>query len=346
MFSGAGGMSIGAQRAGIDIKIAVEKDPMAARTFAVNHPEVNVIEADISAIDRLHLGCRSAPLVVFGGPPCQGFSTSNQRTRTLENPNNWLFEEFLRHVRLLEPEHVVIENVKGLSETEKGKFLEMICNQIADLGYAVDFKTLNAFDFGVPQSRSRLFIIASKLRSPTFPAAGKRNPVTVAEALMDLPKLANGASVSKLRYRTPAVSSYAKNMRGRKLSSENNIVSKNADFIIERYQHIPQGGNWESIPDELMKNYKDHSRCHTGVYRRLKLDEPSVVIGNYRKNMLIHPTENRGLSVREAARIQSFPDKFIFSGSIGFQQQQVGNAVPPLLAQSVFENLAGECHID
>jgi DNA (cytosine-5)-methyltransferase 1 len=108
---------------------------------------------------------------------------------------------------------------------------------------------------------------------------------------------------------------------------------------------VPPGGNWKNIPKRLMANYQDRRRCHTGIYRRLKWDQPSVVIGNFRKNMLIHPVQDRSLSVREAARLQSFPDWFEFTGSIGFQQQQVGNAVPPMLAEVVFRRirqLAGE----
>ena len=135
------------------------------------------------------------------------------------------------------------------------------------------------------------------------------------------------------------ISPYAKLMRGNSQQCHNNLVTKNSDYIIERYKHISQGENWEAIPQELMKNYKNVSRCHTGIYRRLKEDEPSIVIGNFRKNMLIHPWEDRGLSVREAARLQSFPDNFIFEGSIGYQQQQVGNAVPPLLAKAVFDHV-------
>jgi DNA (cytosine-5)-methyltransferase 1 len=339
LFCGAGGMSIGAEKAGIKVKVAVENDPSAAQTFSKNHAGTQLIVGDISRIQHLELVDRTEPLVVFGGPPCQGFSTSNQRTRTKENPNNWLFEEFMRHVRLLSPEFVVIENVRGLVETENGDFLEMICNQISNLGYSVHYKVLNAANFGVPQKRSRLFIIASKELLPSFPESKTTPAVTVWDAIGDLPVLENGADVSTLRYGRAASSEYAKKMRANEKMSQNNIVSKNAKFVVDRYKHIPQGGNWANIPDSLMSNYKDQTRCHTGIYRRLIANEPSVVIGNFRKNMLVHPTQDRGLSVREAARIQSFPDSFVFSGSIGFQQQQVGNAVPPLLAQSVFEKL-------
>jgi DNA (cytosine-5)-methyltransferase 1 len=120
---------------------------------------------------------------------------------------------------------------------------------------------------------------------------------------------------------------------------QGNLVTRSADVIIERYRHIGNGGNWEDIPSELMTNYQDASRCHTGIYHRLEWDTPSKVIGNFRKNMLIHPQQHRGLSVREAARLQSFPDHYEFLNSIGFQQQQVADAVPPLLAEAVAESI-------
>ena len=116
-------------------------------------------------------------------------------------------------------------------------------------------------------------------------------------------------------------------------------MSLNNELVIKRYKHIPQGGNWRDIPDELMINYTDKERCHSGIYKRLKADEPSVVISNYRKSMLIHPFQDRGLSVREAARIQSFPDDFYFEGPISHIQQQIGNAVPPLLAKAVIQQI-------
>ena len=144
---------------------------------------------------------------------------------------------------------------------------------------------------------------------------------------------------SSLKYRFKAKSEYAKLMRGNLRKVTQNYVSKNSELVVQRYEHIKQGGNWSDIPVELMSNYKDHTRCHHGIYRRLKEDEPAFVIANYRKSMLIHPTENRGLSVREAARLQSFPDNYKFLGPLMHIQQQVGDAVPPFLAKAVFQKI-------
>jgi len=134
-------------------------------------------------------------------------------------------------------------------------------------------------------------------------------------------------------------SSYANRMRGDSASSFQNFVSKSSNYVIERYSYIKPGQNWRAIPDHLMQNYKNKNNCHSGIYKRLQMSEPSIVISNYRKNMLIHPAQDRGLSVREAARIQSFPDSFIFEGSIHYIQQQIGNAVPPLLAEAIFRKI-------
>ena len=144
-----------------------------------------------------------------------------------------------------------------------------------------------------------------------------------------------------LSYKLPKkdASEYAKMMRAKSRKAKQNFVSRNNDLVIERYKYIGQGENWQAIPEFLMKNYTDKSRCHSGIYKRLRSDAPSVVISNYRKMMLIHPTQDRGLSVREAARIQSFPDNFIFQGPLMRIQQQIGNAVPPLLAKAVIEKI-------
>lgn len=345
LFCGAGGMSVGAVASGIEIRYAVEVDRYAADTFKVNHKKTTLLNVDIRSVKGTDFSSinRIEPLVFFGGPPCQGFSTSNQKNRGLCNNNNWLYKDYLRLVKETRPDWVVFENVKGLIETENGFFLESVLNGFKKMGYTTSHFILNSADFGVPQKRNRLFIVASlhgaKISKPK-PAVKKY--VTVSEALSDLPDLENGNSTDEKHYIDKKPSKYAKSLRGSLTSCFNNLVTNNAPHIVERYTFIPQGGNWENIPKELMRNYTDVARCHTGIYRRLKSDEPSVVIGNFRKNMLIHPWKHRGLSVREAARLQSFPDSFRFSGSIGFQQQQVGNAVPPLLAKAVFSQIINQ----
>lgn len=335
-------MSLGARQAGIDVQIVVEADKYAAATYLRNHqPKFGVFADDIRNFKKIEIAKkRNQQVVVFGGPPCQGFSTSNQKTRTSENQTNWLFLEFLRVVKMYMPDWVVFENVKGILETEGGIFAEEMIIELTKLGYDCVANVLNAENYGVPQRRDRFFIVASLHKQKfDFPKPTVNEKVTVGEALIDLPKLENGHATCYLEYRDKVANEYVKLMRGELAGCHNNVVTRNAPFVIERYKHIPQGGNWENIPEELMSNYKDRSRCHTGIYRRLCSNSPSVVIGNFRKNMLIHPTQDRGLSVREAARLQSFPDSFIFEGSIGFQQQQVGNAVPPLLAEVMFRKI-------
>jgi DNA (cytosine-5)-methyltransferase 1 len=340
LFSGVGGMSLGAAMAGIDVKFAVENDKHTAETFIANHSGVFLLNDEIQNLHTIPLKKGKNITILFGGPPCQGFSYSNQRTRNKTNEKNWLFKEFVRVTELWQPDWFVLENVSGILHTEKGFFLEQILNEFHKIGYTLSYKLCNATDFGVPQKRSRFFLVGSRNGITfDFPEIQQQNAVTVKDAISDLPILCNGADFYSLEYKTKPNSEYAKLLRSDSKTSLCNYVTKNSDLVIERYEHIPQGGNWENIPNHLMFNYKDHSRCHDGIYLRLKEDEPSSVIGNYRKNMLIHPTEDRGLSVREAARLQSFPDWFVFKGTVGFQQQQVGNAVPPLLAKAIFSKI-------
>lgn len=343
LFAGAGGMSLGAVQAGIEVRLAVEADCHAAATYAANFPLVTVVTADLRRIIGIALGKRRGATILFGGPPCQGFSTSNQRTRTARNRQNWLFREFLRIAKVWEPDWVVFENVKGVLETNGGVFFRRTLTSLESLGYTVTHAVLDATDFGVPQRRMRVFAVGSRRGIAfEFPDPTVSKPVTVKEAIGDLPKLRNGDSFDWLPYRRAPLSAYGRGMRGSRKGCSCHHVTSSAPPILDRYRHVPRGGNWEDIPAALMENYKDRSRCHTGIYHRLREDTPSIVIGNYRKNMLIHPTQDRGLSVREAARIQSFPDGFRFLGSIGFQQQQVGNAVPPLLAKAVFRAILAQ----
>lgn len=339
MFAGAGGMSLGARMAGVATKVAVEIHHAAFDTYRHNHPDCTVLQMGVEYLQNLAMPFPTDDLIVFRGPPCQGFSTANQRTRSTENKKNWLFRAFIAFVKRIKPAWVIFENVKGILETEKGLFAKRIRKDLEHLGYRCEQGLLNAADFGVPQSRSRFFIIGRlEADSPLLPY-GSEAHVSVNDALHDLPVLSNGAGKDVLPYAKTTATEYARRMRGDLAECTGHLVSRNAASIVDRYPFIPQGGNWADIPAEMMANYKDRTRCHTGIYHRLDPDKPSVVIGNFRKNMLIHPYEHRGLSVREAARLQSFPDGFVFKGSIGLQQQQVGNAVPPLLAEAVFRTV-------
>jgi len=351
VYSGAGGLTEGFLNAGFDVALSVEKDRWAVETQRVNHSAkgVAVVQADMTdpatlPLVREHILKDGRELtVLFGGPPCQGFSKSNSQTRSRSNPNNQHVFTFVNFVRELQPQMFLMENVAGLALFEDGDFVNEVVAAFEKEGYRVDVAILNAAEFGVPQTRRRIFFLGNRIGILNFfPAV--RLPqskwTTVSQAISDLPCLTVGYAGGPLNYAPSRPSFYAQEMR-RDSSGivDNNWVSNSTDLIVERYKTIPQGGNWRDIPEHLMQNYADKSRCHQWIYRRLDANKPAVVITNFRKSMLIHPLENRGLSVREAARLQSFPDTFIFKGSIEFQQQQVANAVPPLLAQAVASSI-------
>lgn len=348
IFSGAGGLSLGAKMAGIEMKYAVEVWPSAAATYHKNFPEAQVINQDISKIDPKSVidEADNNIFIIMGGPPCQGFSISNQRKeehgRTMDNPKNQLFKEFVRFVNELKPDWFLFENVVGLTRMENGTTIKMIAESFKDLGYTISGPSiLWANDFGIPQKRNRCFIVGNKLGIPFVFPTPQRTNITVSDAIDDLPELKNGEKIEEAPYRIPfnACSEYAKRMRGMSKYAVQNTVSLNSDLVIERYRYIPQGGNWRDIPDSLMSNYQDKTRCHSGIYKRLRSNDQAVVISNYRKMMLIHPTQDRGLSIREAARLQSFPDDFYFEGCLSHIQQQIGNAVPPLLANAIIQQI-------
>lgn len=341
IFSGAGGLSLGAEMEGIKVQYAIELNASAAKTFVRNHKDAKVICEDIRTLNPKEIVGNKNVFVIMGGPPCQGFSLSNTRNRTMDNPNNQLFKEFVRFVKELSPTWFVFENVWGITKMNNGETQKMIEECFEVLGYTVNSAILWASDYGVPQNRFRFFLVGNK-HGIKFEFPEKQDKkVSVEEAIGDLPLLDNGDNIESLPYRVPMskASEYAKLMRRKSKLSTQNFVSRNNELVIERYKHIGQGQNWRAIPEELMQNYADKKRCHSAIYKRLKADEPSVVISNYRKSMLIHPHQHRGLSVREAARIQSFPDDFIFEGPISHIQQQIGNAVPPLLAKAVMHKI-------
>ena len=358
LFAGAGGLSLGFEKAGFDIRYAVESDKYAAETYKRNRRNRNVI-VDVRDINEVSpkeilqkLRLRKGEIdIIIGGPPCQGFSTSNMKTRNLDNPKNHLVFKFVNFVKNIAPTWFLMENVAGLDTFEDGSVRDRLSELFRDIGYKTECMIFNSVNFGVPQSRKRIYFIGNRIRRPMefVKRLGHKKidkPVMVYEAISDLPRLQNGNTIDVLPFRHErALSNYQTKMRNEgngKVS--NNLVSRNTELVINRFRHIRQGENLIALAKkapQLVTNYKDTKNCHQWIYLRLPWNSPSVTLNNYRKNMLIHPTQNRGLSVREAARLQSFPDTYIFYGPLGYQQQQVANAVPPLLAKSIATVIRG-----
>jgi len=347
LFAGAGGLSLGFTQAGFNIVLALDNDTDAVETYRSNHKNDNteVLNDDITKVDfnnkLKELGLNKGKTdIILTGAPCQGFSSSNKLTRSLNNPKNHLYREFIRAVKITNPKWILFENVSGIVSFEKGKVVQMISNELKHIGYSCKWDILNVADYGIPQVRRRFFLVGNRIGADfVFPSPthgnGNKPYVTVRDAISDLPAVKNGNRDDMIPYRHNAeISDYQRRMRMdySKDYCTNNQVSKNNDLVIKRYSYIPQGGNWGNIPTSLMMNYKDTNNCHSGIYRRLKWDEPSIVISNFRKNMLIHPEQDRGLSVREAARLQSLPDWYVCTGGLASQQQQVADVVPPMLA--------------
>lgn len=353
LFAGAGGLSLGFEQAGFDIRYAIEHDKFAAETYSKNRQNKNII-VDVRKIQDIapneifeKMEIKKGELdIIIGGPPCQGFSTSNMKTRNLNNPNNHMIFNFVEFVKELAPKWFLMENVAGLNTFESGLIKKHLIEMFTSIGYRTESLVLNAVNFGVPQNRNRIFFIGNKEgKSMDFV---KRiiekkieKPITVNDAISDLPKLKNGHNKCDMPYnsRKKKLSKYQLLLRKKNTDQvSNNLVSKNTELVLKRYAHIKQGENIANLAKKkphLVSNYKKVENCHHWIYLRLNKKKPSVTLNNYRKNMLIHPIEHRGLSVREAARLQSIPDNYIFFGSIGSQQQQVANAVPALLAKNI-----------
>ncbi len=367
LFAGAGGLSLGFKMAGFDILVATDYDKAVEITYSQNNPDTKFVRADIrkiSAKDLLsQVDVKPEDIdLVIGGPPCQGFSLANQQSRFLDNPNNRLFRDFIRMVEEIRPRWFLMENVVGLLRMKKGQIRDEIVEAFEHLGYITTTQVLRAVDYGVPQIRERIFFVGNcegkeffypepthfELSPYQAAVSPKKAYVTVKQAIWDLPNLCNEFGLDEMDYdptKTPKPGTYAYAMRNGSKKLYNHRATRNSPEVRQRYKYIKQGENWSSIPEELMRQWRSippeeiAKVSHSSLYKRLAEDEPSITVANFRKSMFIHPWEDRGLTVREAARLQSFPDTYRFFGSLGSQQQQVANAVPPLLAKAVAEKI-------
>lgn len=312
--------------------LAAEYWTDAAATYAENFGANSVWEVDVAEVSAANLAKRleSRPDWVVGGPPCQGFSTVGRRQR--QDPRNRLFLEFKRIVDTLRPEGFILENVLGLKDM---RFVEEVRDAFGRSGYAVSFMVLKAADFGVPQLRRRVVFVGHS-EGRHFLAPQPTHPidryVTVWDAIGDLPAL--GPGQTGISYDREPFTEYQRSMRGDSAVLQGHTASNHPPHLVRAISFIPDGGNRRAIPDE----YQPASGFHNS-YSRLSSTAPAVAVtSNMSKpsaTRCIHPFQNRGLTAREGARLQSFPDAFHFSGGHVSQRLQIANAVPPLLAAAV-----------
>lgn len=352
LFCGAGGLSEGFRQAGFSVLAGNDFFEAAGRTFEATHPEAIFFGEPIQELSANRLlketGLLRGELTcLVGGPPCQAFSVYNHQ-RGMHDDRATLFREYLRMVEGLYPEWVVMENVTGILSAGGGEAVDAITKSLNDLGYAVEHRTLKAEEYGVPQERRRVVFLGNRIGAPIVwpePTHGEgRLPfVCVWDAIGDLPILENGEAPSeRLKYRGPAFSEFQRILRGNGVSVANHQAPRLAEINEQRMQHIPEGGSWRDIPHELLpEGMKKARRCdHTKRYGRLRRDGLSSTVltkCDIHWGAYIHPDQNRSLTVREAARLQSFPDWFEFAGPRTEQYVQVGNAVPPLLGRRIAE---------
>lgn len=338
LFCGAGGLSWGLHKnPHFKTVIALDFDEKVIETFKGNMPDADVVVGDIrdkNIKQRIIQTAQKKEVnMIVGGPPCQGYSMKGKKLG-LKDPRNFLFREYLNLVEAIKPKVFVIENVKGILISNKGWFKDEIVQSIHKMGYEVRYGVLNAADFGVPQARERAIFICSKDKPIELPRPLPSERVTVRAAISDLAYLNSGEGEFVQEYSGPPESDYQRLMRKGSDKLYNHKASNHKSIAIEKLQLIPPEQGKEFLPSDMVGNQKFKT-----TWGRLKWDEVSPTIdtrfdasSNGRNN---HPFLHRAITPREAARIQSFDDRFIFYGSKVHVRKQIGNAVPPLLAKAI-----------
>lgn len=336
LFSGVGGLSEGFKMAGANIILANEIDEEIAESYSRNHPSTKLLREDITKVDIEEIFSQYSDIdIIVGGPPCQGFSQKGKRL-LMDDPRNFLFRYFFNVVGYVKPKYFLIENVPNMLTSQDGYFKNEIEDLFEGIGYNVNSTILDASDYGVPQRRRRAFIIGrlgnKKLR---FPIA-KSKKVTIWDAISDLNYLESGEGSFVQDYLIEPQSEYQEKMRQSSIKLYNHKATNHSKLAIERMKLIPINGGREDLP----KEHRTKS-IYSGTWSRLRKNEQSVTITTRfdtpSSGRFTHPILDRAITVREAARLQSFPDKFIFYGTKMSQMKQVGNAVPPIMAKEIAE---------
>ncbi|WP_030007721.1 DNA cytosine methyltransferase [Picosynechococcus sp. NKBG042902] len=383
-FAGAGGFSLGFEMAGCKIVGAIETDAWACETFQFNHPDATVIKGnieDLSDAKLLALFEGNEPDIILGGPPCQGFSICNKNNGDPKDPRNSLFEEFVRLGKLFKPKVMVMENVPNLvkAKTKSNELvIDIIRSELHNLGYFVYSTILESVDYGVPQIRKRLFVIASMQelcnpfpkpthspnQSDLFSVSLKKTP-TLWDAISDLPEIEAREGAEEMEYVSKPLNDFQKTLRNGSMKLHNHLAMKHSKRMVERFSSMKWGQSGSDVPDHL----KPYKRNSNGVFsdkiydqnnRRMHPNKPCHTIPASFYANFVHPYKNRNFTAREGARIQTFPDTYVFKGKPTVvshkllaregrfdekylcQYNQIGNAVPPLLAKAVAENVLNQ----
>lgn len=330
LFCGCGGLSYGFERAGFNILLGIDNDSKALETFELNHKGAKSICGDITQVtyekDIKPLIGNKTIDVIIGGPPCQGMSLSGPRK--FDDPRNRLYLSYIRLVDEIRPKMFVIENVPGLVGLFNGQIKDSIIEKFTGMGYEIQYRILCASDYGVPQSRRRVVFVGSRIGSFEYPSTD-HEMVTCKMALSDLPPLVNELGEDEMAYETLPTNSYQALMRERSMVVRNHVAASHSDHVKEIIALVPDGGNYKDLPEEFK-----HTRNFHVAWTRFASDKPAPTIDTGHRHHF-HYKYNRVPTVRECARLQSFPDDFIFLGNKTQQFRQVGNAVPPIMAQEI-----------
>lgn len=334
LFSGAGGLSYGFECAGFNILLGIDNDEKALETFELNHKNAKSICGDITEISYIEdikpiIGDKKID-VIIGGPPCQGMSLSGPRK--FDDPRNKLYLSYIRLVEEIRPDAFVIENVPGLVGLFGGQIKDSIIEKFTDLGYSIQYKILCAADYGVPQNRKRVIFVGTKKDSYSYPEPSDKI-VTCEMALSDLPPLIDTLGEEEMAYISEPQNDYQRLMRERSETVHNHIAANHSEKVKTIISLVPAGGNYKDLPEE----YRNTRNFHV-AWTRFPDSKPAPTIDTGHRHHF-HYKYNRVPTVRECARIQSFPDDFIFLGNKTQQFRQVGNAVPPIMAQRIAEKV-------
>jgi len=325
LFAGCGGLSYGFQKAGFNILLGVDKNEKVKKTFVNNHKNSKFLVKDIKDVDKSEIekliGDKKIDILI-GGPPCQGFSVAGNRVEF--DSRNSLYKEFFRIVDYFNPKAILIENVPGLKNLYGGRALKRIKSEFIKQNYIVNDKILKADNYGVPQIRRRIFIVGLKDNLFEFPFI-ENSKITLGEAISDLPLLED--QKENFYYKSEPKNRYQEEMRLNSDKVYNHVATNHEKRTKKIISMVPEGGNYKDLP----KKYRDTRNVNI-AWTRLDRSKPSLTIDTGHRH-IFHPVANRVPTVRECARIQSFPDDFIFYGSKTSQRKQVGNAVPPKLAK-------------